>query len=276
MSEASFKPGNTPHSARIYDYFLGGKTNYRVDRKAAAATLAALPDVMTAARQNREFMQRSVRYLARERGMRQFLDIGTGIPTAPNLHQVAQQEQPTARVVYSDNDPIVLAHARALMTSTPEGATDYIEADVRDPEVILEHAGKTLDFAQPVTVSLVALLHFVPDTDDPPALVSRLLRDLAPGSALVLSHGTDDLEIKDETGSVHDVERVYRDRGIFLTVRPRESVAGFFRGLDLVEPGIVASCDWHPEITAPDEPPALPGAVSAAETSVWAGVGIKP
>ncbi|CAM3682772.1 SAM-dependent methyltransferase [Streptomyces albus] len=260
-----------PHSARMYDYFLGGKTNYEVDRKAAAVALGALPNIMVAARQNREFMHRAVRLLAREHGLTQFLDIGTGIPTGPNLHQVAQRERPEARVVYSDNDPIVLTYARALMSSTPEGATDYIEADVRQPHVILEHARRRLDFTRPVALSLVALLHFVPDEDGPHALVRELLAPLPPGSALVLSHGTADLEPDAE-----EVARIYRERGITLHVRTRAAVERFFDGLRLVEPGIVASCDWRPEYIGEDDLPALPGSVTPEQSCVWAGVALKP
>ncbi|MBE9500758.1 SAM-dependent methyltransferase [Streptomyces sp. GKU 257-1] len=259
-----------PHSARMYDYFLGGKSNYEADRQAAALSLTALPNIMIAARHNRGFMHRAVRYLAREHGIRQFLDIGTGIPTTPNLHQVAQTADPTARVVYSDNDPIVLAHARALMNSTPQGATSYIEADVRDPEVITEHAAKTLDFTQPIALSLVALLHFIEDADGPRELVKTLMGPLPAGSALILSHATADLDPDAE-----EVARIYRERGITLHVRPRNSVTELFTGLEQIEPGIVPSCDWKPDYVPDDEIPTLPGTVSPADVSVYAGVGIK-
>jgi len=270
-SETSRINAHTPHSARMYDYFLGGKNNFAIDRQAAADVFAVLPNVMVAARHNRGFMHRAVRCLAREHGIRQFLDIGTGIPTPPNLHQVAQVEQPTARVVYSDNDPVVLAHARALMTSTPQGATDYIEADVRDPEVIIEHSRKTLDYTQPIGLSLVALMHFIPDVDGPHALVRALLDPLPSGSALILSHGTADMDPNAE-----QVARIYREQGITLHVRPKPVVAEFFASLSLMAPGITASCDWRPECVAAGETEPLPGAVSPAETSVWAGVAFKP
>ncbi|WP_149563335.1 SAM-dependent methyltransferase [Streptomyces cacaoi] len=259
-----------PHAARMYDYLLGGKSNYGVDRRAAVKTLNILPDAATAARHNRSFMHRAVHFLSREHGMRQFLDIGIGIPTPPNLHQVAQREHPEARIVYCDNDPIVLAHARALMNSTDEGVTDYVEADVREPQTILDHAAHTLDFARPVTVSLVALLHFIPDGDDPHGIVRALMEPLAPGSALILSHGTADFE-----PVAGEVARHYRNMGIDLDVRPRETVAAMFDGLDLLEPGLVPSCDWRPDYVVPDDTPILPGSVSPAETCVWAGVALK-
>ncbi|WP_326686463.1 MULTISPECIES: SAM-dependent methyltransferase [unclassified Streptomyces] len=271
MSDETVVPeglGVRPHSARLYDYFLGGKTNYSVDRKLAGESLRAYPNAMVAARHNRAFMHRVVRHLGRDMGMRQFLDIGTGIPTSPNLHQIAQAEHVDARIVYSDNDPIVLAHARALMTGTPEGATDYIEADVREPDLILEHARKTLDFDQPIALSLIALLHFVPDSDSPDAIVERLLEELPSGSALALSHGTADLD--------PDMQRLadsYVARGLVCRLRPREDVRRYFDGLTMVEPGLVASCDWRPEL---DDGPQLPGMVESSEVGVWAGLGIKP
>ncbi|GAA2612825.1 SAM-dependent methyltransferase [Streptomyces axinellae] len=272
MSDETVVPeglGIRPHTARLYDYFLGGKTNYGVDRKLAGESLRAYPNAMVAARQNRAFMHRAVRHLARELGIRQFLDIGTGIPTAPNLHQVAQQEHADARIVYSDNDPIVLAHARALMTGTVEGATDYIEADVRDPDLILEHAGKTLDFDQPIALSLIALLHFLPDSDAPGAIVTRLLEELPGGSALALSHATADLD-----PDMQLLADAYAARGLEVRPRTHEESLRFFDGLTMVEPGLVASCDWRPELE--DDGPQLPGMVDRSEVGVWAGLAIKP
>ncbi|WP_369208848.1 SAM-dependent methyltransferase [Streptomyces sp. PU-14G] len=260
-----------PHTARLYDFYLGGKTNYSPDREVAVEGLKLFPNAMIAARQNRAFMHRVVRHLARERGIRQFLDIGTGIPTAPNLHQVAQQEQPTARVVYSDNDPIVLAHARALMTSTPEGATEYVEADVRKPEAILERARETLDFSEPVALTVIALFHFIEDTDEPHALVRRLLEEFPSGSALALSHATEDF---DPEGMRLIADR-YRQANMRVRLRGHQEVTGFFDGLELVEPGLTATCDWRLDLDT-DDVPQLPGMVSPAEAGVWAGLGIKP
>ncbi|MBQ1119247.1 SAM-dependent methyltransferase [Streptomyces smyrnaeus] len=266
--------GAKAHSARMYDYFLGGKTNYGPDRQAAAQAMAAFPNVATAARENREFMHRAVRYLAREQGIRQFLDIGTGIPSAPNLHQVAQRENPTCRVVYADSDPIVLAYARALMSGTPEGATDYIEADARDPKRILDHARGTLDFDQPVALSLVALLHFIGDADDPQGIVRTLVDALVPGSALILSHGTDELDV-----TLRKVVDIYGAQGITVQLRGTEDVREFFTatGLTLVEPGIVATCDWRPEmVDSQDGMRRPPGSISPEEVGCWAAVGLKP
>lgn len=267
-SPAPASPGLRPHTARLYDYFLGGKTNYGVDRKLAAEALSLYPNTMVAARHNRAFMHRVVRYLGREAGLCQFLDIGTGIPTEPNLHQVAQREHPEARVVYSDNDPIVLAHARALMTGSPEGATDYVEADVRDPELILEHAGRTLDFDRPVALSLIALMHFVGDADDPFGIVRRLVDALPSGSALALSHATLELD-----PGLQKVADAYGRQGLEVRLRDHEQVLGFFSGLELVEPGLVATCDWRPEL---DDSPQDADMVDRSEVGVWAALGIKP
>ncbi|CAM2829746.1 SAM-dependent methyltransferase [Streptomyces albus] len=266
--------GPKPHSARIYDYYLGGKTNYGPDRQVAGQTLGVYPNALTAARENREFMHRAVRYLARERGIRQFLDIGTGIPSAPNLHQVAQREDAACRVVYADNDPIVLTYARALMSGTPEGATDYIEADVRDPGRILEHARRTLDFERPVALSLVALLHFLGDEDDPQGIVRTLMDALPPGSAMVLSHGTDELDI-----ALRKVVDVYQSQGITVQLRGEREIRQLFAGagLTLIEPGIVATCEWHPEMEDGQDGMRRPaGSISRSEVGCWAAVGTKP
>lgn len=264
------KPGMKPHTARLYDYFLGGKTHYSVDREAAIPALNKNPHAMVAARQNREFMHRAALYTVDELGIRQFLDIGTGIPTAPNLHQVVQAVAPDARVVYSDNDPIVLTHARALMSSTPEGVTDYIEADIRDPQRILEHAHTFLDFSAPVSLSVVALLHFIPDEDKPYELVRELLDPLVPGSVLILSQGALDLD----DGRMAALAEHYRQAVTPTQFRTREETARFFDGLDLVEPGIVATCDWRMDLEL-GPVHQLPGTVSAAESGVWAGVAVK-
>ena len=268
MSEHAY--GVTPHTARLYDYFLGGKTNYAVDREAALQALNANPNAMVAARQNREFMHRAARYAADHVGIRQFLDVGTGIPTEPNLHQVVQRVAPEARVVYSDNDPIVLSHARALMSSTPEGATDYIEADVRDPDRILERAHKTLDFTRPIALSVVALLHFVPDDEDPHGLLRRLLDPLAAGSVLVLSHAALDLD----DGRMAALAAHYSKAVTRTQPRTRDETARFFTGLDLADPGITPTCEWRMDLES-GPVHQLPGTVSAAEAGVWAGVAVK-
>ena len=259
-----------PHTARMYDYFLGGMTNYQVDRETAVAALQAYPNATVAARQNRAFMHRVVRYLGRERGIRQFLDIGTGVPTEPNLHQVAQTEHPESRVVYTDNDPIVLTYARALLTGTREGATDYVEADVREPQRILEHARTFLDFEQPVALSVIALFHFLDDEDDPFGLVKQLVEALSPGSSLALTHGTVDLD-----PGMQALADAYNERGVTTRFRTHEEVLRFFDGLDLVDPGLVPTCDWRPEFAA-EGMAQLPGMVDASEVGVWAGLGIKP
>ncbi|GAA2083905.1 SAM-dependent methyltransferase [Streptomyces albiaxialis] len=271
MSDSEFEHGTKPHTARCYDYFLGGKTNYAVDREAALQALKANPHAMVAARQNRGFMHRASRFVARETGIDQFLDIGTGIPTEPNLHQVVQSVNPRARVVYSDNDPIVLAHARALMNSTPEGDTAYVEADVRDPDRILEYARKTLDLSRPVALSAVALFHFIPEEDDPYGLMRRLTAPLAPGSALVFSHAAIDLD----DGQMAALAEQYSKSVTPTRLATRQGTADFFEGMDLLPPGIVPTSEWH-AAQAPDETPHDPGPVTPAEAGVWAGVALKP
>ncbi|MGW3953530.1 SAM-dependent methyltransferase [Streptomyces sp. NPDC004752] len=224
------------HPARVYDWLLGGKDNYPVD-EAVGEKLP--PEAHDAARQNREFMHRASAWLA-EQGIDQFLDIGTGIPTEPNLHQIVQRILPTAKIVYTDNDPIVLAHAEALLVSRPEGATDYIEADVRRPEEIVEHARGVLDFERPIAMSLIALMHFVPDDQDPYGIVRNLLDALPSGSYLVLSHAASDLFVE----QARQVTAEYAKGGIRLGFRTRAEVGRFFDGLDLVEPGVVTAPEW--------------------------------
>ncbi|MEN8654537.1 SAM-dependent methyltransferase [Streptomyces sp. 21So2-11] len=232
-----------PHPARMYDWFLGGKDNYPVDEEMAKELLALDSRGRDMARVNRAFMHRATRGLA-ERGIRQFLDIGTGIPTEPNLHQIAQQTAPDARIVYCDNDPIVLAHAEALLRSTPQGTTDYIQADAREPAAILEQAGKTLDFTKPVALSLVALLHFVDDEDGAHELVTSLMEPLPSGSYLVLSHVTGDFFPE---GAIKARE-MYRAKGLTLRPRTRDEFAEFFNGFELLEPGVSLAADWRPEL----------------------------
>ncbi|MFK4542271.1 hypothetical protein RKD29_001867 [Streptomyces tendae] len=235
-----------PHPARMYDWYLGGKDNYPVDEAMGRQMLTLDPRVPVMARVNRAFMHRATRWLAGH-GVRQFLDVGTGIPTEPNLHQVAQEIAPDARVVYCDNDPIVLAHAAALLRGTPEGETEYLQADVRDPDAVLEGARKILDFDRPVALSLVALLHFVPDQDGAHDLVRRLLDALPAGSHLVMTHATADFTPEESRAATEKL----RAAGVTLALRSREEFTRFFTGLDLVEPGIEVPHLWHPELGDP-------------------------
>jgi hypothetical protein len=224
------------HPARVYDYLLGGKDNYPVD-EAVGEQLP--PEARDAARQNREFMNRAAAWLATQ-GIDQFLDIGTGIPTEPNLHQIVQGVVPTAKVVYADNDPIVLRHAEALLVSNPAGATDYIEADVRQPGAIVHHARHILDFDRPIALSLIALMHFITDAQDAHGIVRGLVDTLPKGSYLVLSHASSDLfpELSAQ------VTAEYAKGGIELGFRTRAEVERFFDGLDLVPPGLVTATEW--------------------------------
>ncbi|GAA3118153.1 SAM-dependent methyltransferase [Streptomyces rameus] len=224
------------HPARVYDWLLGGKDNYPVDE---AVGNQLPPEAKDAARQNRQFMHRAAAWLAGQ-GIDQFLDIGTGIPTEPNLHQIVQKILPTAKIVYTDNDPIVLRHAEALLVSRPEGATDYIEADVRQPEDIVEHARQVLDFSRPIALSLIALMHFIPDERDAHGIVRNLVATLPPGSYLVLSHAASDLypELAEQ------VTAEYAKGGIQLGFRTRTEVERFFDGLELVPPGMVTATEW--------------------------------
>ncbi|WP_200303916.1 SAM-dependent methyltransferase [Streptomyces adelaidensis] len=241
------------HPARVYDVFLGGKDNYPVDREAAGAALTANPRGYLDVRHNRDFMRRAVTTLAQEEGIRQFLDIGTGLPTAENVHQIAQAIAPDSRVVYVDNDPVVLAHARALLTSAPEGATDYIDADLKTPAQILQEAAKTLDFDQPIALCLVAILHFVEDDEAYP-VVRELVDALPAGSRLVLSHLTEDLN----PAKIRAVQETYTKRGFTFVLRSRGEVARFFEqsGLVVDEPGVVPAHHWRFADGAP-VPPAV-------------------
>jgi hypothetical protein len=256
-----------PHPARVYDYLLGGKDNFEADRAAAQQGMKANPNSLIPPRENRAFLQRAVRYLAAQAGIRQFLDIGTGIPTAPNVHQVAQAVAPQARVVYVDNDPIVLAHARALLTSSPEGRTEYIDADLRDVDGILNspYLRATLDLTEPVGLLLIAILHFVGDDDDPYGIVERLLAALPAGSYLALSHLTGDFDPQAWEG----VAAVYRRSGVTMQVRSRPQIERFFAGLDLVEPGLQVLPHWRPD------PTGEPSHASDTQVSVYGGVARK-
>ncbi|MFC7341864.1 SAM-dependent methyltransferase [Saccharopolyspora griseoalba] len=234
---------STPQSARIWNYWLGGADNYAVDREAGDAAAAQIPDIPEGARAERAFLVRAVRHLV-DRGVRQFLDVGTGLPTANNTHEVAQRLAPESRVVYVDNDPIVLAHARALLTSTPEGRTDYLDADLRRPDEILPEAERTLDFDQPVGLMLLGVVNHVVDDAEAHAAVADLLAGLAPGSYLVLTHST--AEIHGEP--MREAMREITERG-GTPIRPRTAaeIEEFFKGTTLLEPGVVTCSLWRPD-----------------------------
>jgi SAM-dependent methyltransferase len=229
-----------PSSARVWNHILGGKDNFEIDRLLAAQILEKFPEIAVLAREQRKFLARAVGFLVHEAGVRQFLDIGTGLPTAGNTHEVAQRLAPESRVVYVDNDPLVLVHARALLTSSPEGATDYVEARVQDPERILREAGRTLDFGRPVALMMLGILGNVAEYDEARAILRRLLAAVAPGSYLVLSDGTD---TSSEARSGHQVAK---KQGHPYNARSVAQVEGFFAGLELVEPGVVPIPRWRP------------------------------
>ncbi|SNQ48157.1 conserved hypothetical protein [Frankia canadensis] len=234
-----------PHTARMYDYYLGGKDNYPADREAAEQAIATFPTLRTTARANRSFLHRATRFLAGEAGIRQFLDIGTGIPTSPNLHEVAQEIARESRVVYVDNDPIVLAAARALLTGTPEGRTAYLEADLHDPAAILASAAlrETFDLGRPVALSLIAVLHFFPDERGLRDIVRTLTGALPAGSYLTISHATGDFAPE----RMDELIGIYRRRGLAAQARGRAEIARLLDGLDLVDPGISVLHRWRPD-----------------------------
>jgi O-methyltransferase involved in polyketide biosynthesis len=243
------------HPARIWDYFLGGKDNFAADRAAAQGVLEVMPAMAMVARAGRAFLASAVHYLATSGGISQFLDIGTGLPTANNTHEVAQRANRQARIVYVDNDPIVLAHARALLTSGPAGRTAYVDADIRDTGQIQGEAARTLDFSQPVAMMLLAVLHFVPDAEDPYAITAQLMEALPSGSFLVLSHAAADIE----TGTVAaGTERYNQRSAVPITPRTRAQVARFFDGMQVVDPGVVPLGHWHPGPLQRFDPPGLP------------------
>jgi hypothetical protein len=228
-----------PTSARVWNYWVGGKDNFTADREAAEQILDAMPTLRAIAQMSRRFLIDAVHNLAGERGIRQFLDIGTGLPTADNTHDVAQRAAPDARIVYADYDPVVLTHAKALLTSTPEGKTDYIQADVRDPEAILSAAGKTLDFSEPVAVILIFVMHFVLDAERPYDVVRRLMEPLLPGSYLVMGHAASDI------AGMAAGAGAYNDRvSARITPRDRAAVSRFFDGLEMTGPGVVPLAQW--------------------------------
>jgi hypothetical protein len=256
-----------PHPARMYDYYLGGKNHFAADREAADKWVASVPSGRTGPRENRAFLGRAVGFLAGEAGIRQFLDIGTGLPTTNNVHEVAQSVASSSRVVYVDNDPLVLAHARALLTSSPDGRTAYIQADLRDPEKILSSpvVREVLDFSQPIALLLVAILHFAPDEFEPAGIISTLLDALPSGSYLVASH----VSLEDNPVMIGNAVRAYREAGLPAQARNSDEFARLaFSGLDLVPPGVVLTSEWRPIGPGPRPTP--------AEVSCYGGVARKP
>jgi O-methyltransferase involved in polyketide biosynthesis len=233
-----------PHIARVYDYWLGGKDNFAVDRELGERTLEAYPNLVFSVRANRAFLARAVRFLAADMGIRQFLDIGTGIPTANNTHEVAQSVAPECRIVYVDNDPIVLSHARALLTSKPEGTCAYIDADLRDPDKILAIAADTLDFSKPVAIMLIAVMHFVGDDAEAGAITARLVAACAPGSFVAISHAASDIDTEQQTEMVRKLNESVAEKA---TLRDRAGVARLFGECELVEPGVTRTAEWRPE-----------------------------
>ncbi len=236
---------DVPHPARVYDYLLGGKDNFSVDREAAEMSLKISPEIRHSARANRQFLVRAVRFL-RDSGIRQFLDVGTGLPTSPNTYEVAQDGHPDARVVYVDKDPVVVVHAEALMASNK--TTAVIQADLRNVEEVLAATGKLLDFTKPVGLLFVACLHNIPDHDDPSGTVARYLTALAPGSYLVISHVTDELDPE----RMHAITAEYAKRGTVFVGRSKESIQRMFNRAELVDPGVVLISYWRPDNGRPD------------------------
>jgi O-methyltransferase involved in polyketide biosynthesis len=252
------------HSARVWNYLLGGKDNFAADREAAQQVLTLVPTLADDARADRGFLVRVVRYLASKAGVRQFLDVGTGLPTANNTHEVAQAIMPECRVVYVDNDPLIMAHAQALLTSAPQGVTSYIHADLRDPDTILHEAAQKLDLTQPVGLMLLGILNYITDTDEAHALVNRLLDALPSGSYMAISHPTAEIN-KD---AVHEAMRRWNETGAAqIRARSPQEIAHFFDGMELLEPGVVSDSLWRPEATDIGTPIAV---------DQFGGVGRKP
>jgi len=231
------------HPARVYNYWLGGKDNFAADREVGEQTKAAYPDIVTGVRAQRAFLASAVRYLVTEAGVRQFLDIGTGLPVANNTHEVAQSLAPDSRVVYVDNDPMVLAHARALLTSTPEGACAYLDADVRDTAGVLKAASGLLDFNQPIAVMMIGILHLIPDSDDPAGIVAQLVSAVPSGSWLAIAHPASDVA----ADQVATMTSRYNQRvSTAATLRTHAEISAFFTGTELLPPGVVQYHQWHP------------------------------
>jgi len=256
------------HPARVYNYLLGGKDNFAADRKAAEQMIAGGAKVLVGVRANRAFLGRAVRFLAGEAGIRQFLDIGTGLPSADNTHEVAQSVAPRSRIVYVDNDPIVLSHASALLKSAPGGACHYIQADLRDPRKILDEAAKTLDFSQPVAIMILMTLQYVPDADNPHQIVKTLVDAAPPGSYLAISDVAMDLAA--DANVVASADKLNERLGpARQTIRSLEQIAGFFSGLEMVEPGLVQLPRWRPDL-------GYTGPVGNITLSAYCGIGRKP
>jgi hypothetical protein len=233
-----------PHTARIWNYWLGGKDNYAIDRLVGDQTIEAYPDIVEVARLQRAFLGRAIRYLAGQAGIRQFLDIGTGLPTVDNTHEVAQRIAPQSRVVYVDNDPLVIVHARALLTSAPEGVTNYVQADLHDPGTILAEAAKTLDFSQPIAITMLGIMIFISDDGEAKAIAKRLIDGLPSGSYLVMSHTTNAIH----GARTDEAVRIWNRAGsVPMVIRSPEQIAGFFAGLELLEPGVVPVSQWRPD-----------------------------
>ncbi|MEV7006686.1 SAM-dependent methyltransferase [Streptosporangium sp. NPDC051022] len=252
-----------PHSARIWNYWLGGKDNYPADRDAGDMVEQLIPGIVDSARADRAFLGRCVRHMVAEAGIRQFLDIGTGLPTVDNTHEVAQRIAPESRIVYVDNDPLVLAHARALLVGTPEGATTYIDADLRDPLAILRTAAETLDFTRPVALMLLGIMHHIVDDAEAERIVRDLVDAVPPGSYLAIAHAT--AEVHGE--AMREAMRRFMERGgTPIVARGREHIARFFDGLELLEPGVVSCSRWRHENSPWGEP---------AEVSQFCGVARK-
>jgi hypothetical protein len=263
QGDASAFDTSVAHVARVYNYWLGGKDNFAADRAAAEQAMAAFPDIVHSARANRAFLRRTVTYLAGTAGIRQFLDIGTGIPSANNTHEVAQSIVPDSRIVYVDNDPVVLAHARALLTSTAEGTTDYIDADLRDADQILAKAAATLDFSQPVAIMLMAILQHLSEEHHPYSVVAQLMAAVPAGSYLALSHPAKDIHAAEMAEMANRLNQMMAEK---VTFRSRAEVAPFFDGLELVEPGMTNVPEWRPESDQEASSPA----------ALWGGVARKP
>jgi O-methyltransferase involved in polyketide biosynthesis len=252
-----------PHWARVYDYWLGGKDNFAADREAAQQVIEAMPGIIPGVRAQRAFLRRAVRYLAADAGIRQFLDIGTGLPAAGNTHEVAQRIAPESRIVYVDSDPMVLAHARALLTSSKQGACAYMQADLREAKDILAEAERTLDFSQPVAVVLLGVMQFIPEADHPAGLVDTLKTAVPPGSHLVLGQPASDV---DPVRMADAVTRLTKLTPEPVTMRTRAEILGFFGDLEMIEPGLVQLPAWRRD---PADPP-VKGPVP-----FWCGVGRK-
>ncbi|MFJ3225018.1 SAM-dependent methyltransferase [Streptomyces sp. NPDC086783] len=248
------------HNARVWNYWIGGKDHYEVDQKVGEQVASMFPVIRDVARADREFLGRAVQFLAADLGLRQFLDIGTGLPTLDNTHDIAQRIAPDSRIVYVDNDPIVLVHARSLLTSTPEGVTDYIDADVHNPDSIVRGAADTLDLERPVAVMMLGILNFVLDTDKARDIVRRVMAAVPSGSCLALTHPTTDADLGGE-GNVEAMKFWNENATPPITARTREEIASFFDGLDLVTPGLVSCSQWRADS---DSAPTLPqfGAVA--------------